>query len=47
MTKEQARILIDAYEIYNLLANEEEINCLREANPALLDACEALVKFAK
>jgi len=46
MTKEQARILIENYEIAEFLENEEEVQCLEDANPELLEACKALHKFA-
>ena len=45
MTKEQARILIENYEIAEFLENEEEVQCLEDANPELLEACRALHEF--
>lgn len=42
LTKEQARQLIDAYEILQVLGNEEEIECLKENNPEFLECLFAL-----
>lgn len=38
ITKQQAQALIEAHEIDQLVANEEEFELLKENNPDLLDA---------
>lgn len=44
MTKKQARLIIEAHEIY--LDDEEEVSLLEENNPELLEAYRALLVFA-
>ncbi len=46
MTKEQAQLILDACNIGATLDNEGEVEMLREHNPELLDAYEALKLIA-
>ncbi len=46
MTKEQAQLILDACSIESTLDNEGEVELLREQNPELLDAYEALKLIA-
>lgn len=46
ITKEQASLICEAHEIFQLLDNEEEIELLEENNPELLEAYFALHRTA-
>jgi len=46
LTQEQAAMLCDAYEVYSMLENEEEIELLEANNPELLEAYYALHRLA-
>lgn len=45
-TPEQARLIVDAHEVEQLLDNEEEVELLAENNPEILSAYRALVVWA-
>jgi len=47
MTKEQARLIMEAHEIESTLNDEEEVDLLEENNPELLAAYEALRELAE
>lgn len=46
LTKEQAQILCEAYEVYSLLENKEDVELLRANDPQLLEAYYALHRVA-
>lgn len=46
MNKQQAALIIEAHEIVQALENEEERELLRENNPDLLEAYEAICDYA-
>lgn len=46
LTQEQANLICDAFEIFSVLSNEEEIKCLEDGNPELLEAYFALHRIA-
>lgn len=46
MTKEQAQLLVETHEIDRLMENEEERELLRDNNPELFEAYEALLVLA-
>jgi len=47
MTSRQADLILQELDIYSMLENTEEVDCLAENNPELLDAYKAMIKFAK
>lgn len=46
MTRDEAKALIDAFDVLDLLNNEEEMGLLEENNPLLADAYCALHRIA-
>ena len=46
LTKEQAMLICDAHEIFQLLDNEEEVELLEDNNPELLQAYTELHNMA-
>ncbi|MGI0076959.1 MAG: hypothetical protein ACREAU_06100 [Nitrosopumilaceae archaeon] len=46
MTKEQAKLIVEAHEIKFLVEDEEEVMILTEHNPTLFEAYKALINFA-
>ena len=46
MTKKQAKLLYENFDIDDVLENEEEYECLKENNPELLNAYVALKEYA-
>ena len=47
MTPEQAQLICEIDEIEKCLDDEEEVACLEENNPELLEAYRALLAFAQ
>jgi len=47
ITKEQAQILVENYNINIDLRKEEETKLLKQHNPELLDACKAITKMSQ
>ena len=46
LTKEQAMMIVEAHEVASIIEDGEERDMLRENNPDLLDAYEALLRVA-
>ena len=47
MTKEQAQLIVEAFEIDQLLGDDEEVQNLKEHAPKQLQAYRALLAFAE
>jgi len=45
-TREMAKDICEAVEVIELLENEEEVRCMKENNPSLLEAYKALYKYS-
>lgn len=45
-SKEQAKLIIEAHDINECIEDEEEVQCLEEHNPELLQAYYAILDFA-
>lgn len=46
MNAEQARLICEAHEIFELMENEEEVELLKQNNPWLLEAYRAIAALA-
>lgn len=47
LTKEQAQLLCDTYDVYSLFEDDEELELLTDNNPELLIAYGALLAIAQ
>lgn len=47
MTRDEAKLIIEAFNVDSLLKDKEEVGCLKESNPELLAAYKALIKHAR
>jgi len=46
LTERQAKILCEAFEVFDMLNDDEEVEMLEENNPELLEAYQELYELA-
>lgn len=46
LSEDQAKLLCEAFEVFNILNDEQEVELLEEHNPALLEAYRELYDLA-